>query len=142
MKEPRRNEGTKRIVFWYGQDRSEETREISVVGEDEIFSYYEGYSKVQNLDLDKDEALLLQKGIQEAVTDLDRAPIERLAWFFDTERKKKEELLKIPHEIREDFRNIGFINHHGLFLPIIQLSPFDVTGTVREAFLDEIKKVL
>lgn len=140
LKESGNNADTKRIVFWYGQDRCDETREISVVDEEDILSYYEGYSVVKEQDLDEDEKLFLQKSIQEAEKDLNLAPADRLSWFFDYEKVKRNQLSSIPPDIRIDFRRIGFVSHHGHILPVIQLSPFDVAGTVRENFLSEIRK--
>ncbi len=132
---------TVRLVFWYGQSQNEEYREISVIQERDFVSYYEGCSKVKEQDIDDDSRALIEKGIKQAQEDIDRPPCNRLSWFLDQEREKIDQMHSIPAEIRNEFHRIGFSYHQGLFLPVIQLSPFDVTGGVRDRFLAEIRKV-
>ena len=132
---------TVRLVFWYGQSQNEEYREISVIEERDFVSYYEGCSKVKEQDIDNDSRALIEKGINQAQEDIDRPLGKRLSWFLEQEREKIDQMHSIPTEIKEEFHRIGFSYHQGSYLPVIQLSPFDVTGTVRKRCLEEIRKV-
>jgi len=137
-----------RLVFWYGQSRAEEGREISLVDEDNLVSYYEGCTKMQQKEVaERVESTgmgdYLKEGMEEAEKDLKLPTEQRLQWFIDKEILKRNILATIPSGIRNDFRRVGFArtSDYGRFLPVILLSPFDICGSVREQFLSHIEKV-
>ena len=131
----------KRLVFWFGQSRGEIGREISLVSEHELYSYYEGRSRLKAKGINIDGDKLLKKALKEADSELKLPPADRLKWLMEKEDEKKDQLNAVSKSISVGFRCIGFVHHQGRHLPVIQLSPFDVAGPIRQKYLKQISQV-
>jgi len=88
---------------------------------------------VSSGDTDKDAVNEDQDAEDENLKAEEDALKERKKRF---EKEKKKQLKKIPKEVKKDFRQLGFGKWGKSYLPIIQLGPYDVGGSLRESYLE------
>lgn len=130
----------KRLVYWYGQGHGDNEREMSLLDESDIISYYDGCEQIaeraSQWNIEEDLEKYLKHGIKEAETDLDLSVEKRVIWLKQSEVEKRDFLMKIPPEMTNDFRSLGWVCQGRLHLPVVILSPFDVTGEVKEEYIN------
>jgi hypothetical protein len=66
-------------------------------------------------------------------------PKNRISWVRKIEEEKKKQLSTIPTRNRLGFHQIGFGNVDEHFIPVVQLSPFEVNKGVQVEYLNSIK---
>ena len=79
--------------------------------------------------------LAYTKSLQDMLLD----PKNRISWVRKIEEEKKKQLSTIPTRNRLGFHQIGFGNVDEHFIPVVQLSPFEVNKEVQVEYLNSIK---
>jgi len=130
----------KRLIYWYGQGHGESEREMSLIDHSDTISYYDGCEQIAQeapqWNIEEDLEKYLKHGITEAENDLELSVERRVIWLKQSEVEKRDFLMKIPPEMTNDFRSLGWVAQGRIHLPVVILSPFDVTGGVKEEFIN------
>lgn len=93
---------------------------------------------VSSGDTDKDAVNEDQDAEDENLKSVEDALKKRKKRF---EQEKKRQLKEVPKEVKKDFRQLGFGKWGKSYLPIIQLGPYDVGGSLRESYLEMLNDV-
>lgn len=77
-------------------------------------------------------------GFEKAKEDMKRPKGERLKEFLKYEQAKFKFLKEVDIDIVNDYRQIGTIQHRGKQVPVLQVCPLEIGGSVEEQFMDQI----